>query len=186
MSLETKDLVAAFKRRPLVFICGGVVIALGLALYFRSGVGDELQARLAEREKEFARMANNTKFSAQLDAQLQALREANATLETGALRVGELARNQQVFFRLEEQTGVKLLDIRPLNINVPAKAGPATTYVGIPFSLTIKGEYPQLIDFLQRLDRGATLARVTSASVAPPDEGIQTLSLGVELLGFRP
>ena len=126
MSLETKDLVAAFKRRPLVFVCGVIVVALGLALYFRSGVGDELQARLAEREKELSRLTNNTKFSAQLDAQLQALRQANATLEAGALRVGELARNQQVFFRLEEQTGVPLLDLRPLNVSNAAKGVPAT------------------------------------------------------------
>lgn len=185
MSIEAKDITAALKRRPLVFICGVLLVALFLRIYFTMGAADEVRTRLSEREKEFTRLANNTKFSAQLDSQLQALRKANATIEAGALRVGDLARNQQVFFRLEEETGVKLLDLRPLSVSVPAKGGPAA-YVGIPFSLTVKGEYGQLIDFLQRLDRGATLARVTSASIARPAEGGQTLSLSVELLGFRP
>lgn len=185
MSIETKDLVAACKRRPVVFICGAVIVVLGLLLYFRMDTLSAREEQLAEREKELLRLTNNVKFAAQLDAQLQQMRAANATIEAGALRPGELARNQQVFLRLEEETGVKLLDLRPSPVVVPAKNGPKT-YVGIPFSLTIQGEYPQLLDFLQRLDRGPTLARVTSASLARPDEGAQTLNLGVELLGFRP
>lgn len=181
MSLQTQDILNALKRRPLLCVCGALALGLGLTLYFRLGVGDEVQARLAEREKELQRVTSNTKFSAQLDTQLQALRKANATIEAGALRAGELARNQQLFYRLEADTGVKLLDLRQLNVSTAGKG----TYVAIPFSLTIKGDYAQLLDFLQRLDRGATLSRVTSASIARPGEDTQTLSLNVELLGFR-
>lgn len=184
MSIQTKDLVAALKRRPLLCICGALVLGFGLTLYFRLGVADASRERLAEREKEFQRLTNNTKFSAQLDTQLQALRNANATIAAGALHVGELARNQQLFFRLEAETGVKLLDLRQLPAPAPAK-GAAATYVSIPFSLTVKGTYDQLIDFLQRLDRGATLSRVSTGSIARPSDGTQALSLSVELIGFR-
>ncbi len=185
MSIETKDLVAALKRRPLLFVCGALVIGLALSVYFRLGVGDELETKLAEREKVLLRLSNNTKFSAQLDNQLEALRKANATIADGALRVGELARNQQFFFRLEAETGVKLLDLRQLMPPPPPKGGAVQTYVAIPFSLTIKGDYAQIIQFLRRLDREATLVRVTGGSIARPAEGAQTLSLGVELIGFR-
>lgn len=184
MSLETKDVVAAVKRRPLLVTCATVSLALALVLYFRMDVRDGLQSRLDEREKELMRLAGNTKFSAQMDTQLQALRKANAVIEAGALRAGELARNQQLFYRLEAESGVKLLDLRQLNPAVPAKGGPST-YVGLPFNLTIKGDYSQVLDFLQRLDHGATLCRVINASIARPVDGSYTLSLGVELLAFR-
>lgn len=186
MSLETKTIVAAAKRRPALFICGGLVLALGLLTYFRLDVPEEIETRLAEREKELTRLSNNVRFSAQLDAHLQALQQANATIEAGALRVDDRARNQQVFFLIEADTGVKVMDLRQLASPAPAKGAPATTYAPIPFSLTVRGDYSQLIDFLVRLDRGATLSRVTSATSAQPTEGAQMISLTVQLLGFRP
>lgn len=187
MSLEAKDIAAAFKRRPLLFTCGALCLALGLGLYFRSGLPAELETRLAEREKEMKRLGNNVKFSAQLDAQLQTLRRANEVVSAGALRPAELARNQQLFFRLEAESGVKLVDIRQLATPPPTKGAPApVAYVSVPFSLTIRGDFEQIMDFLYRLDHGPTLSRVTSASMARPEEGTQSLSLTVDLLGLRP
>jgi Tfp pilus assembly protein PilO len=189
MSLETKDIIAAAKRRPLLFVCGAIVLAAGVLSYFRMDVRGQVEDALAEREKELKRLSNNVRFAVQLDNHLQSLREANEKIAAGALRVGELARNQQVFYRIEADSGVKLLDLRQAPLPAPARGAAATTtYVSIPFTLTVRGEYPQLIDFLNRLDRVATLSRVTSANTsfnpATKDEG-QALSLTVELLGFR-
>lgn len=185
MSIETKNVVAAFKRRPLLFVCGALVVGLALATYFRLGVRDEVETKLAEREKVLLRHSNNAKFSAQLESQLETLRKANSKIAEGALRVGELARNQQMFFRLEAETGVKLLDLRQLTVAPLAKGAAASTYVAIPFSLTVEGDYAQIMNFLLRLDREATLARVTGGSISRPAEGAQSLALSVELLGFR-
>jgi hypothetical protein len=185
MSIKTKDVVAAIKRRPIIFVCGALALGSVLAIYFRMGVRDELQAKLAEREKVLLRLSNNAKFSAQLDAQLDALQKANSKIAAGALHVGDLARNQQLFYRLEAETGVKLIDLRQLSPAALAKGAPVTTYVAIPFTLTIHGDYAQIIDFLFRLDREATLARVTSGAIARPDEAPQSLTMSVELLGLR-
>ncbi len=193
MSLETKDVVAAAKRRPLFFVCGAIVFACFLLVYFRMDARDEVEGRLEERQKELTRLTNNVRFAAQLDAQLEALRRANETIASGALRVGELARNQQVFYEIEAASGVKMLDLRQLPPPAPARGAPApTTYAPINFSLTIRGDYPQLIDFLHRLDRGPTLSRVTSANASrtgeagPSAAGEYALTLSVQLLGFRP
>lgn len=187
MSLETKDLVGGIKRRPLLSICGALVVGLALLVYLRAGAPAELQARLDEREKEFSRLNNNVKFSAQLDSQLAALRKANAAVEAGALRVDELASNQRLFLRLEAESGVKLVDLRQLPMPAPVKGAPAATtiYTAIPFSVTIQGDYPQLMDFLKRLEQGPTLSRVNSASIAQPTDGAQSVSITAELLGFR-
>jgi hypothetical protein len=185
MSIEMKNIATAFKRRPLLFACGALVFGLALAIYFRLGVRDEVEMKLVEREKVLLRLSNNAKFSAQLDSQLESLRKANAKIADGALRVGELARNQQLFFRLEAETGVKLLDLRQLSVAPAAKGAAASTYVAIPFNLTVQGDYAQIMNFLLRLDREATLARVKSGTISRPAEGAQSLALSVELLGFR-
>jgi hypothetical protein len=199
MSLETKDLVSAARRRPLFFVCGALALACALLAYFRMDVRGDVETRLEERERELARLSNNVRLSAQLDAQLEALRQANETIAAGALRVAELARNQQVFYQLEAASGVKLLDLRQLAAPAPARPAPGpgpasapaaapapTTYAPINFSLTVRGDYPQLIEFLHRLDRGATLSRVTSAIAARSGEDDYSLTLTVQLLGFRP
>lgn len=194
MSLETKDLIEGVKRRPLLFVCGGLAVALGLLMYFRAGLPGELRGRLQEREKELSRLTNNVKFSAQLDAQVEALRAANARIEAGALRAGELARNQQLFVQLEAESGAKLIELRQLPLPTPAApvagkgavvAAPATTFVTIPFSVTVKGDYPQLMQFLKGLEHGPTLSRIVSAAIAQPTDDAQSVSLSVELLGFR-
>jgi hypothetical protein len=191
MSLETKKLVEGVKRRPLLSVCGTVFVALSLLFYFRSGISAELKTRLDEREKELSRLSNNVKFSAQLDTQLEALRKANVAIEAGALRAGDLARNQQVFLRLLPETGVKLVDLTQVPAKPPApvaKGAPApavTTFAPLTFNLTIQGDYAQLMDFMKRLERGPTLSRVIAGRIASPLEGAQTVTLTVELLGFR-
>lgn len=196
MSSKIEDLVGGIKRRPFLSVCGALVVALALVLYFRAGRPAELRARLDEREKEFSRLNNNVKFSAQLDTQLTALREANALIEAGALRPGELAGNQRLFLRLEAESGAKLVDLRQLAVSPPASApakAPAKgatapvagVYASIPFSVTIQGEYPQLMDFLKRLEHGPTLSRLTSAQISQPAEGGRSISITAELLGFR-
>ena len=186
MSLETKDVAAWVKKRPLLTTCALLVAALGLALYFRLDVQTTLETQLAEREKELSRLTNNVKFSAQLDTQLEALRQANARIADGALREADRARNQQVFYRLESDSGVQLVDIRQLAIPAPARGGQAPkTFVSIPFNVTIRGDYEQIIGFLNRLDHGATLSRVSSAGVARPEGGQHTLSFTVDMLGLR-
>jgi hypothetical protein len=194
MSIETKDLVAFVKKRPSLCVCATLAVVFGLTLYFRAGITSELQATLETKEKEHLRLSNNMKFSAQLEQQLEALREANRVIESGALRVADLARNQQLFLEIEAETGVKLVDVRQLSLPSPPAAGKgpakgpgaAATYIGIPFSLTVRGEFSPLLTFMKKLEAAPTLSRVNSAAFGPPNEEGQSISFNVELLGFRP
>ena len=185
MSLDTKEINDLFKRHPVPVGCAGLTFILLLALYFRFGTLAEVQVKLEEREKALSKLVDNVKFSAQLDTQLAALEQANAVILAGALREGELARNQQLFYRLEADSGVKLLDIRQQPVPKPAKGAAPTVYVPITFSLSILGEYPQIMKFLKNLEKGDTVSRLVAATIGQPVEGGQTVSLTVELLGIR-
>lgn len=185
MSLDNKAVADLVKRHPVPVGCAGLTLLLLVALYFRFGNLSEVQIRLEEREKTLSKLVENVKFSAQLDTQLASLEAANGTLQAGALRSGELARNQQLFYRLEVDSGVKILDIRQQPLPLPAKGAAPTVYVPITFSLSIVGEYAQIMKFLKNLERGATVSRLVAATIGQPMEGGQTVSLTVELLGLR-
>jgi hypothetical protein len=185
MSLDNKALNELLKRHPVPIGCAGLTLLLLLVLYFRFGGLAEVQASLEDREKALSKLVDNVKFSAQLDSQLAALEQANEVLQAGALRAGELARNQQLFYRLEADSGVKLLDIRQLPLPLTVKGASPTVYVPITFSLSMVGEYDQIMKFLKNLERGSTISRLVAATIGQPMEGGQTVSITVELLGLR-
>lgn len=185
MSLDNKAVADLLKRHPVPMACAGLTLLLLVVLYFRFGSLAEVQAKLEEREKSLSKLVDNVKFSAQLDAQVAALVEANGVIQGGALRAGELARNQQLFYRLEADSGVKLLDIRQQPLPTPAKGTAPTIFVPITFSLSILGDYAQIMKFLKNLERGATVSRLVAATIGQPMEGGQTVSITVELLGLR-
>jgi hypothetical protein len=193
MSLETKDVIEACRKRPLFVACGAVALAALLLFYFRSGAPTELQGKLDESEKRLKKLGNNVTYSAQLDAQLSELKAVNETIESGALRPLELARNQQVFFRLEQDTGVKILEIRQEKTPAvtkpqPAAKGPAapvSIFVPVVYILSVQGDYAQLMTFLKRVEKGVTLARISSASFQQQFAGSQTVNITVRLLGLR-
>ena len=185
MSIETKDLVNLWKRQPVLCTCGVVVLGLLLSLYFRMGDREEVENALAERTKLRNRQAANIKYGVGLDAQTQRLKTANAALASNALKVGELALNQQFFLRLEAETGVKILDLRPLPVAAPAKDAPADAFVPIGFALSLSGNYDQLVLFMNRLEEGETLGRIVNGGLSGSEAGTQTLSITVDLLGLR-
>ena len=185
MSIQTKDIVNLWRRQPVLCSCGLVALGLLLSLYFRMGDREAVETVLAEQTKVRNRQSANIKYGVGLDAHTERLRKVNAELASDSLKVGELALNQQFFLRLEADTGVKLLDLRPLPVAAPAKDAPANAFVPIGFSLSVTGTYDQLIAFVTRLEEGATLGRVLNGGLAGSDTGTQTLSLTVELLGLR-
>ncbi len=185
MSLDSKAVTDLFKRQPVPVCSLSLIFILLVVLYFRFGSLAEVQAKLEESEKTLSKLVDNVKFSAQLDTQLADLEQANGVIQAGALREGELARNQQLFYRLEADSGVKLLDIRQQPIPKLVKGAAPTVYVPITFSLSIVGEYAQIMKFLKNLEKGDTVSRLVAATIGPPMEGGQTVSLTVELLGIR-
>ena len=102
----------------------------------------------------------------------------------------ELAKNLQFFYKLEADTGTKLIDLRQ-NIVQPLRPGVKlkTFYIGVGYAVVVRGNYARLIDFLHRLESGQRFCRVVSATVAvtgntEKDRANElTLNLGLELLG---
>ncbi len=112
MAITNEQVVALLKKNPVV--SAAVVVCLGLAAahYFRGDLSATATARLDERTQEGQRLSANIKNSAQLPEQLARVSAAAKEAEGRLVKVGSLANNLQYFYKLEADTGVKLLDLR--------------------------------------------------------------------------
>ena len=137
------------------------------------------------------RIDANLKNGVQLADQYAAISAARKEIEARLIRPDELAKNLQFFYKLEADTGTKLVDLRQ-NVLVPGKAGGKgkTAYTGIVYAVAVRGDYSRLLDFLRRLESGQRYCRVMSATLIGVSNGVEgsrgndlTLNLGLELLG---
>lgn len=191
MAISNQELVAFLKKNLIVSVAGALCLALVVALYFRSDTIPAATALLDEKTAEAGRLAANIKNSAQLSEQLARLAAANKEVNERLVRVGQKAINQQYFYKLEAETGLKLIDLRQ---NTETSQGAAlnqaakTEKIPVSFGLTLQGDYQKISDFLRRVESGSHFCRVMSAVVEPVSEsGARSnqakLTLNLEFLG---
>lgn len=183
----TKDaLVALLKKNPISLACGLATLALGGWLYFRSDAIPAAEEELAKTQAEAERLATNIKYSAQLKEQLDKLVVANKEIDARIIRSSQVGINTGYFYKLESETGVKMVDFRPLAVNAPAK-GSKAAFIAVGFTVSVQGTFPQVLDFLRQLETGGRYSRVLTASVSSSVTNRKaplTLTLTVELLGL--
>jgi hypothetical protein len=192
MAISNEQAIAFVKKNPIGFGCGVLCVLLLGAIYYRSDLVPADEAELAQKSAEAERLANNVKNSNQLKEQLEAIMVAGKQTESRLIHPADLLKNQQYFYKLETETGVKIIDCRPNSTAVPK--GLKTAYFPVPFTVNVQGDYVQILSFLRRLESGSAFCRVAGAtfdttnSVATPNssasgESVVNLSLNLELLG---
>lgn len=185
MSLTGKDLVGLTKKHPVGVGCAALSIVLMAVLYLRSGKIEQTQTRLEEVTATADRLKTNINYSAQLNGQLESLTSAVETLKSRSLDPAALAQNLRYFYKLEAESGVTLIDLRQMNpVYPPApKNAPKPTFVSLPFTVGVQGEFSKVMTFLRHLEKGEHFGRITSASLRPSDPRSNvTLNITVELL----
>jgi Tfp pilus assembly protein PilO len=184
MSFSSSEIIGSLKKNPVSVICSVLALALAGFAYFRLGGAAALQTELDEKSAEAAKLSLNLKNAAQLKEQLEALITAQKQIEARMIRANELTTNLQYFYKLESDTGVKLLP-GSLRQSAGSKKD-AKAYQATAFSLSIQGDYRQILTFLRQLESGPRYCRVLSASCnSAPERGpMLVLSLNLEFLGF--
>lgn len=184
--MTSEEQMALIKKNPISVGCGVLSLLLVAGLYFRSDAIPAAEAELAQKATEAERLAANIKYSDKLKEQLEALVAANKAIDAGIIRASQVGTNTQYFYKLESDTGVKLVDFRPLSVAAPAK-GAKAAFAPVGFNVSAQGTLPQILDFLRLLESGTRYSRVMTASVSGTVTNRKvplTLSLTVELLGL--
>jgi hypothetical protein len=187
--MSNEELIAFLRKNAISVACVIASLLIGLTLYYRSDELPEAEKVLGERQKEGELLAANIEDSADLKEQHAAIVEANQAITERMIHIGQLAENNQYFYKLESDTGAKLSDPHQMPWNPPPKTAAKTNFTAIGFTLTAQGEYRQLLDLLRRLESGEHYCRVISCSLHPLSAenrgGPLLMSLSLELMGVE-
>jgi hypothetical protein len=185
--MTNEEVIPFLKKNLIAVICVVVTIAIGFTIYYRTDALPDAEKVLADKTKEGELLAANIEDSNQLKEQQASMVEANQVIADRMIQVGQLADNLQYFYRLESETGIKILDLRQNAWNPSAKNAPKTFFTPVGFQVSAQGDYPKLLDLLRRLETGEHYCRVISCDLKPVDAehrgGQLTVSLNLELLG---
>ncbi|MEO6246089.1 MAG: hypothetical protein ABIQ12_11715 [Opitutaceae bacterium] len=184
--MTNPELVALIKKHPISFGCGALSLVLAIALYLRVDEIPGAEAELGLKSADGDRIALNIQYSTQMREHADAMSAAVNGVEDRLVRPTQLGSNTQYFYKLESETGVKIIDLRQTAATVAAAKGAKNTYVAVPFSVSVQGTLPQILEFLRQLENGAHYCRVLTASfggAAANRNSALTLGLSLELLG---
>lgn len=193
MNALKKISVGGFIRKNPVLV-GSIVLVLLLSTYygFRYGATAEAEEQLVTVSDEADRLALNLKNSSQLPEQMAAIDEAMVQINSKVMQSSALAINLQFFYKVVSDTGTKLIELRQGSIVPTTKKDGG--FIPVPFVVSVQGEYPKVMAFLQSLESGAYITRIATITMAPvpgnslyEDSGTEmiTLSVNLEVLGVQ-
>lgn len=181
--MTNEELKIFVKKNPAPVVCGVIALAVGVALYFRSGALATAEQELAQKSAQAEKYALNIKNAAQLKDQLEMLVAANKKIESRLTRASQQGTNTQYFYKLAREADVK---ITSFNQSTPNTKNTKTAFTGIGFSVSVQGELSQILNFLRQLESGTHYCRVlgASGSISPKARNSPLiLTLNLELLG---
>ncbi len=184
--MNKNDLIAVLKKHPLPIACFALSLGVGAFLFTRLDAIPELEQEIQQKSEQAEKYSANIKYSAQLKEQYESVAAANKAIEARLARASQQGNNTQYFYKLERETGVKLMNFSQAP-TPPAPKGAKTTFASVPFSVSVQGTLPQVLNFLRQVESGTHYARVMSSSItatATNRSGPITLTLYVELLGL--
>jgi hypothetical protein len=183
--MTTRQLGAAIKKNPVSFGCAVLSCLLIGAIYFRSGALAEAETLLAQKTADGEKITSNIQYSSQLKEQTETLEAANKEIASRIIQASQLGTNTQYFYKIESETGVKIIDLRqttPATVAKPAKGA----YLPVAFAVSVQGDLGKILDFLRALENGAHYCRVLTATCSANSTTRSTpltLALTLELLG---
>ncbi|MBI2516026.1 MAG: hypothetical protein HYV95_03850 [Opitutae bacterium] len=182
------DLIALLKKHPIGTACGIICIIGGALLYFRADKLGAAQQLLAQKTQEDQKITANVRNADKLPQHLEAMRAVAKQMDSRLVRAGQLALNQQFFYRLESETGVKLIDVRQNALSATRAGAAKPMFAAIPFNISIQGSFKQVMDFIEHLEKGPHFARfstinLTKSGGADGASDLMTVTFAVELLG---
>jgi hypothetical protein len=191
MAFTSKDLVTLLKKHPVAIGCGALSLILLAGSYLRGSRASELSDQLKQKEQEGQKILDDIRNGANLVEQYDALTATTKELDSRLVRSSERARNQQYFYRLESDTGVKEISLQPGAVGANQPKAPKTIYTSIGYTISVQGDFRQILDFIGRLESGQHFFRLVSGTVAREGgrtsaeaTAAVTLTLNLEFLGL--
>ena len=180
---------ALVRKHPVSAVAVLVSVVCGAVLYLRSSTVAERTEEGTRKAEEATKMQANITSANGLPEQVEGMKAATKEVESRLVRASQLAINLQYFYKMEAESGVKILDVRQ-NPLPGARSGPRPTFVGVPYSVSVQGTFTQTLSFLKRIESGRHFSRFLSVSYtkaggteAALTGELMNLTISLELLG---
>lgn len=182
---------SAFERRTLWlrrygYVAACALVSLGLAAlaWYLKGDYDQFETLHRQREKEGQEMLALLVGGSTLRQELEYVRGTTRRIDENLVTEANLAENLWYFYKLEEQTKVRLPELHQLNSPLGDKS---PLYRRVPYTLRVTGTYDQVAAFLLALETGPRLVKIVTFNLTRTEPGGSALSLdiAIELLGKR-
>lgn len=180
------DLMEKIRRFPVPVISGAIVIVCLLAYYFRIDLITRLDAEQNDVLNQRDQVDLNLVAGGNLAEHMTEMRAQFAALEARVVQPSELANNLNYFYQLESNTSVGLVELKQ---NAGSdKPAPKKTLGGIGYSVSMGGNFKQMVSVFNELENGSRIYRLRSFNLERGREGQSAvqLSLSLELLGWQP
>jgi Tfp pilus assembly protein PilO len=182
------------KKQPVAVVCALLCVGLAAVIYVRKDALSEANDILAQKKAEGEHLSDNVTNANKLDEQFEAMTQATQAIEARLVHSDQskLATNKQYFYKIEEDTQTKLAGLSQSGAATWTKNAGKTNYAGVAYNISVQGTYPQLLDFLRRVENGEHFSRVLSLTLSNAGDGENSLdtagslslSLNLELLGL--
>jgi len=166
------------RRNPVAIAAGAMSLVLAVTIFLRADALAQANATLDEKSTQARRYDLNLTNATQLKEQAEALSAANREIQSRLIRAAQLGINQQYFYKLESEYGVKLSELRQ-----QPRTQPSGAFVSVGFSVNVQGDFPSVVAFLRGLEQGAHYCRIISATCTGDRTGPVSLVVNLELLG---
>jgi hypothetical protein len=184
--MNISTIIARFRQYPTLFVCGLCSIVIILFIVARGSGLSDARTELQQMEREGARIDENIKNALDLERHLADLGELTEEVSVRLVNPAELARNLQYFYRLESESGVSITDLTQRGTPSPPTEGEAPEYVPVRYDIAVEGNYPNVLEFIYRVESGRHFARFTQMEIVRaqrPDSSAVRLAINLELLG---
>lgn len=164
---KKERLVVFLRKYPFGLGCLFVFVGLGVYWCFNFENLPAAEMELESKTSEARRLASNIKNAVRLREHVETMSEAVAKIDDRLVRASDLATNLGYFYQLVKDTGVKLVDVKQnaLPVSKDKDRKPAGSYLAVPFTVIVAGDYPHLVSFLRSLENGRYFCRVNNAII---------------------
>lgn len=181
MNPDISSFVALVRRYPHSATCALLTLLLGGVSWYLWGEDKELERAHHDLAKAGEAMLTLRVGGSTQRQELDAVREATRRIEDNLVIETNLAENAWYFYRIEEQTKVRLSELHPIS---SPTTDSSPLYKRIPYTLRVTGSYEQTAAFLLALESGERLVSIIGFNYARSANGL-ALNLNIEVLGKK-
>ena len=190
--------IVEFFRKSLVIAVSLFVIAGSMTVYLiHKDKKSLIDSEIEQVNIRISSMLKNIKNSKGMELDIEAIEEKVEKLNARMFQSQELATNYNYFFNLEDETGIKVSDLKQVGIaeeelDPRKKKMPKPiidSYEKIRYHLKASGEFGEIVNFLRKLEGGPSFYRLEEFRLAKSETGkteILSLDLAFLMLGEKP